>query len=118
VPDAETKAAEVVEGRILVTSARYCEFRVVELDDREDRTTIRAETVATGQIRDLFGLNRAKYAVVEAAILATRLEFLPIAAIRSDIERLAPLVDKTGGPAESEAFNLIRSFIETEAGRR
>ena len=118
VTDAETRPAEVVDGRILLTAARYYEFRVIDLDDRDARTTIRAETVASGRLGDLFGLNRAKHAVVEAAILATRLDFLPLAAIRDDVERLAPLVEKTGGPAKRAAFDLIRSFIEAEAGRR
>src|SRR3954447_25636551 len=35
-----TRAAEVVEGRILLDACRYYEFRVTELDDREPRTTI------------------------------------------------------------------------------
>ena len=116
VPDVETRAAEVVRGRILLTSARYYEFRMIELDDREERAMIRVETVASGRLRDLFGLNRAKHAVVEAAILATRLAFLPIAAIRADIGRLAPLVEKTGGPAERQAFDLLLAFIEAETG--
>ena len=67
-----TRPADVVAGRILLDACRYYEFRVVELDDREDRTTIVAETVAQGRLRDFFGFNRAKHAVVEAAILATR----------------------------------------------
>jgi hypothetical protein len=118
VRDVETRPAEAVDGKVLMTSARYYEFRVTEMDDHDERTTIRAETVASGRLNELFGLNRAKHAVVEAAILATRLAFLPIETIRDDIRRLEPLVDKTGGPAEREAFDLIRSFIETEAGRR
>lgn len=116
VPDVETRPAEVVRGRILTTSALYHEFRVLEVDDREERSTIVVEAVASGRIRDLFGLNRAKHAVVEAAILATRLAFLPAAAIRDDLGRLAPLVDKTGGPAERQAFELLRDFIEARAG--
>jgi hypothetical protein len=98
----------------LLTSARYYEFRVTEVNDREERATIRAETVASGRLRDLFGLNRAKHAVVEAAILASRISILPIDAIRDDLRRLAPLVDKTGGPDERRAFDLLRAFIEAE----
>jgi hypothetical protein len=118
VPDAETRPADVVRGRILLTSAHYHEFRVTDLDDRDERATIRVATVASGRLRDLFGLNRAKHAVVEAAIMATRVAFLPIAAIRDDLARLAPLVEKTGGPAEREAFERLRTFIEAEASRR
>ena len=45
-----------------------------------------AETVAEGRRRDFFGLNRAKHAVVEAAILATRVPLLPLEAIFADIQ--------------------------------
>jgi uncharacterized protein len=117
VPDAETRPADVVRGRILLTSAHYHEFRVFDIDDRDERATIRVETVASGRLRELFGLNRAKHAVVEAAILATRVAFLPIDAIRDDLMRLAPLVEKTGGPDEREAFERLRTFIELEASR-
>lgn len=117
VPDVETGPAEVVRGRIVLSSARYYEFRVIDLDDRDDRTTFRVETVASGRLRDLFGLNRAKHAVVEAAILATRTALLPIDAIRADFRRLAPLVEKTGGADERRAFALLEAFLETEAGR-
>ncbi len=113
VADVETMRAEVVRGRILLTSARYYEFSVTEFDDREERATIRAEAVASGRIGELFGLNRAKHAVVEAAILATRLAFLHPQAIRDDLARLAPLVEKTGGPVERDAFDLLRTFIES-----
>lgn len=111
VPDAATRPAEAVEGRVLLSCARYYEFRVAELDDREDRTRIVVETVAFGRLGDLFGLNRAKHAVVEAAILATRLGLLPIEQIRREIDLLEPLVIKTGGPTERTAFDLLRSYI-------
>jgi hypothetical protein len=117
VPDAATRAAEVVHGRILLSSARYHEFRVIDLDDRDDRATIRVETVASGRLRDLFGLNRAKHAVIEAAILATRLDLLPIDEIRSEFARLSPLVSKTGGAAEHEAFAILNAYVEAGGGQ-
>ncbi len=116
VADVETRPADVVCGRILLTSARYYEFRVTEFDDRDERATIRVETVASGRVGELFGLNRAKHAIVEAAILATRVALLPEQEIRDDLARLAPLVEKTGGPSEREAFELLRSFIESSGG--
>jgi hypothetical protein len=110
-PDAATRPADVVRGRILVDACRYYEFRVAELDDHNERTTIVAETVAEGRIRDFFGLNRAKHAVVEAAILATRTAILPIDEIRAQYRSLAVLVEKTGGPDEHAAFNLLNEYV-------
>ncbi|MHC5542781.1 DUF447 domain-containing protein [Singulisphaera rosea] len=116
--DPETRPAEVVRGRILSDACRYYEFRVVELDDHQDRSTILVETVAQGRHRDFFGLNRAKHAVVEAAILATRVDFLPVEEILSDYRKLALLVEKTGGEAEEQAFALLRDFVLERAHRR
>ena len=121
----ETRPASAIPGRILATTGRYHEFRVVAIDASSGRTRITAATVAEGrQGRDFFGLNRAKHAVVEAAILATRLDFLPPDEVRADFRRLAILVEKTGGPAEREAFGLLdahaRSVLPTRpetAGR-
>src|SRR5207244_5580830 len=45
----------------------YYEFRVLSIDEREQRVRIEAEVVHTGRLRDFFGFNRAKHAVVEAA---------------------------------------------------
>jgi hypothetical protein len=116
--EAATRPADIVKGHILIDSCRYYEFRVIDLDDREERTTVVVETVAEGRLRDFFGLNRAKHAVVEAAILATRTEFLPLEEILGDYRRLAPLVEKTGGPAEHEAFALLSRHVLEVARRR
>ena len=92
-------------------ACRYYEFRVTAIDDRAERVTIDAETVHTGRRRDFFGFNRAKHAVVEASILATRTAFLPRAEIEAEFKRLAVLVDKTGGPREKEAFAFLKQHV-------
>ena len=117
--DLETRPARAIAGRILATTGRYQEFRVVDLDAGAGRSTITAEVVASGsQPLELFGLNRAKHAVVEAAILATRLDFLPIEEILDDFDRLAVLVRKTGGPDEHQAFDLLRAHVRSVSTRR
>lgn len=107
-----TRPADVIEGRIILDACRYYEFRVTGLDDRDDRTTIAVETVATGRLRDFFGFNRAKHAVIEAAILATRTAFLPGEEIRAEFDRLAVLVAKTGGASEHAAFDHLRRYLD------
>lgn len=113
-----TRRAEVVRGRILEEACRYYEFRVRDLDDREERVTIQAETVAEGRLRDYFGLNRAKHAVVEGAILATRVDLLPMEGILADFERYAVIVEKTGGESEREAWGLLEGYVRRVAGER
>jgi hypothetical protein len=117
-PPPATRPADVVAGVILLDACRFYEFRVVELDDREDRTRIVVETVAQGRQRDFFGFNRAKHAVVEAAVLATRTAWLPLKELLLEFRKLEVLVQKTGGPSEQAAFQLLDEFLREAAARR
>ena len=110
-PQPELIDARSVRGRILADACRWYAFRVVELDDSAARARIVADVVDSGQIRDFFGFNRAKHAVVEAAILATRIGLLPAEHIAAELLRLGELVEKTGGPQERRAFDFLEEFV-------
>jgi hypothetical protein len=88
------------------------------MDESEQRVRIEAEVVHAGRLRDFFGFNRAKHAVVEAAILATRTDFLPLDEIEAEYRKLAVLVEKTGGPQEHEAFTLLCEHVAAVARSR
>jgi hypothetical protein len=111
-------AAHVVRGQVLAEACHWYEFRVVQLDDSTDRTTIECEIVHRGRLRDFFGFNRAKHAVVEAAILATRTEFLPIHDILNEFRRLSVAVEKTAGAAERRAFEFLLDYVNRVAETR
>jgi hypothetical protein len=106
--------AERVRGWVLRDACRYYEFRVSACDDRAERARFDAEVVHAGRLRDFFGFNRAKHAVVEAAILATRTALLPPEEIAAEYRKLAVLVEKTGGPQEREAFALLRDHVQQQ----
>jgi hypothetical protein len=103
--------AKAVAGFIISDACRWFAFRVTSLDDSAERTTITCEVVERGTIRDFFGFNRAKHAVVEAAILATRVGILPTEQIRAEIERLAIPVEKTAGEQERRAFAFLQQYV-------
>lgn len=100
---------------VLADACRWYAIEVREIDDSEPRVLFECEVVARGRLRDFFGFNRAKHAVIEGAILATRLHILPVQEIREEFERLAVLVQKTAGPQEQKAFDLLRHYIEEQA---
>jgi hypothetical protein len=110
-PLPELMPAGKIRGQVLRDSCRYYEFRVLGIDDREERVRIEAEVVHTGRLRDFFGFNRAKHAVVEAAILATRTSFLPLEEIEAEFRKLGTIVAKTGGKGEQEAFAVLREHL-------
>lgn len=106
--------AKHVSGRILRDACRWYEFRVIQLDDSQQRTSIHCEIVNQGRLRDFFGFNRAKHAVLEAAILATRINLLPSQQIDSEFERLEILIAKTAGDQERSAFEFLRNYVHNE----
>jgi hypothetical protein len=105
------RPAPMIQGAILVEACRWYAFQAESIDDRAARAVIPCRVVAAGRLRDFFGFNRAKHAVVEAAVLATRLSLLAREFVDAEMQRLAPLVAKTGGPAEQRAFALLGQFI-------
>jgi hypothetical protein len=112
------RAAARVRGFVLADCCRYFEFAVTAVDTTGARASMAAEVVHAGRVRDFFGFNRGKHAVVEAAILATRLHLLPRADVAAEFARLRVVVEKTGGPAEHEAMALLEAKLgAAEAGR-
>jgi len=103
--------AAQIRGQVLGDCCRYYEFRVRSIDDSEQRSRIEAEVLHEGRQRDFFGFNRAKHAVVEAAILATRTDFLPLDEIEAEYRKLAIIVQKTGGAQEHQAFALLHEHL-------
>src|SRR4029077_1175936 len=103
--------ATAVHGFILSDVCRYYEFRVRSIDDREERSRMDAEVVHSGRLRDFIGFNRAKHAVLEAAILATRTAFLPHQEIDSEFRKLGAIVQKTGGEQEKAAFASLQKHL-------
>jgi hypothetical protein len=116
----ELSSANRIRGSVLKAACRWYEFEVETLDDREPRTSIKVRVVHQGHIKEFFGWNRAKHAVLEAAILATRVHLLSVADIEEQMERLRVPIEKTAGPDEREAFDLLVRYVQTHyagAGR-
>src|SRR5262245_1414491 len=113
-----SRPAERVAGFVLTGACRFYEFVVRSMDESQERVLIRTEVVHRGTLREFFGLNRAKHAIVEAAILATRLHLIPMDDIRTEYRKLRVLVEKTGGPAEHAAFDFLTDHVERAAGGR
>ena len=62
------------------------------------------------------GFNRAQAAVIEAAILVSRLHMLSPDKIDAEREYLRIAIDKTAGPAEREAWGWLMEWIDRHRG--
>jgi hypothetical protein len=67
--------------------------------------------VGRGTGREFLGFNRACGAVLEASILASRVRRLGVQAVTAELDRLQVAVDKTAGPREREAMELVRRHV-------
>ena len=110
-PDAPVVPAAVVPGVLLDAACSWRELRVESVDATPPRSRIETRVVHRGQRREFLGFNRARHAVLEAAILATRVHLLPAAEIAAEYARLQVIVDKTAGPREFEAMALLTEHI-------
>lgn len=103
--------AEVVRGVVLEAACSWREVEVRSLDATSPRAHITTGVVHRGVRREFLGFNRARHAVLEAAILATRTHLLPPEQIRDELARLQVIVDKTAGPREREAMALLTDYV-------
>jgi uncharacterized protein len=108
-----SRPATAVRGWVLEEACRAYEFEVVAADTSQERLRLEARVVAVHEGRPFLGFNRARHAVVEGAILVTRLHLLGAEEVSRQLRELAVLVEKTGGPREHEAFGLLEEKVAT-----
>jgi hypothetical protein len=106
-PHPPTRPAASIEGAVLEDACSWREVRVEAIQEDAQRARVTTKVVDGGAGREFLGLNRARHAILEASILASRARILPAEDIRAELPRLQLLVDKTGGPREREAMDYV-----------
>jgi uncharacterized protein len=115
-PQPPTRPAAAIDGAVLAEACSWREVTVEGIDESGRRARVTTHVVARGTGREFLGFNRASHAVLEASIIASRAHLLPAAEIRAELERLQVLVDKTAGPREHEAMELVRRHVGAAVG--
>lgn len=111
-----TVPASVVHGVVLADCCSWREVEVRSVDSTPPRSRIETTVVHRGFRREFIGFNRARHAVLEAAIYATRLHLLEPAFVRAELARLQVIVDKTAGEPEREAMALLSAHVRAVIG--
>jgi hypothetical protein len=104
--------AEHIPGHYLEDAHSYRELKVANVTEDAVRPRFHCQVVHEASLRAAPGFNRAQAAVIEAAILASRLTFLKEEKIRTELAYLQIAVDKTAGPEELEAWGWLMEKIE------
>jgi hypothetical protein len=113
-PQPPTRPATAIDGAVLADACSWREVTVEAIDASGPRARVTTRVVARGAGREFLGFNRARHAVLEASIIASRASRLPAAELRAELARLQVLVDKTAGPRERDAMELVRELARVD----
>lgn len=94
-------------GYRLAAALAHEELELIQLEDDGLRPRFRFRVIHAGHHAPFDGFNRARHAVIEACILLSRRHLLPADEIRQAVAALQPLVQKTAGDAEREAWQWV-----------
>ncbi|HEY5205445.1 MAG TPA: DUF447 domain-containing protein [Roseiarcus sp.] len=100
--------ATVVAAPRLATTLSHLELVVFEVREQELRPRFVCRVAHSASHAAFQGFNRAQAAVIEAAVLVSRLHLLPRSDIEAELARLEITISKTAGPAEAEAWSWLK----------
>jgi hypothetical protein len=115
--DWPTRPAVTIPGAVLDQTLAHTELRVTAVAEDERRPRFRCAVIHEENHRPFHGFNRAQAAVVEAAILVSRLHMLPPEKIEREIAYLQIAIDKTAGPRERQAWAWLMERIAEHRAR-
>jgi hypothetical protein len=101
-----------INGKVLQCALAHSEVELVRIEDDSIRPRLFCRAVHTVNHAPFRGFNRAQYSVLEAAILISRLNRLPMEKIESEIDYLRIGLEKTAGDRELEAWGWLMAVIE------
>jgi hypothetical protein len=96
----------------LASSLGHVELQLAQIRDDPTRPVLHMARGFAARHGDFAGFNRAQSAVIEGAVLVSRLHMLPASKIIAEIDYLQIAIDKTAGPAELEAWSWLREAVD------
>ncbi|BAL27148.1 DUF447 domain-containing protein [Azoarcus sp. KH32C] len=109
--DWPTLPAERITGRRLVGALAHVELQLEACDEDPQRPVLHFSRVCERTHAPFPGFNRAQAAVIEGAVLVSRLRMLPAEKIDSEMAYLQIAIDKTAGPTEREAWQWLTEAV-------
>ena len=109
--DWPTASSEQVPVPRLSGALAHEELAVTGVTEDAQRPRFHCRVVHRASHAPFAGFNRAQAAVIEAAILVSRLHLLPRDRIEREMAALEIVVDKTAGAAEREAWSWLADKV-------
>lgn len=107
-----TAPCQQIQAEFLQAALSHSELEIVAVDDNDPRACFHAQVVAEYTHAPFRGFNRAQSAVIEAAILVSRLGMLDENKIRDEIAYLTIAIEKTAGDREQEAWGWLMDRVK------
>ena len=104
--------ANKIEGFRLADCLAHTELKLVEVREDATRPQLVMKKIAEFNHNAFAGFNRAQAAVIELAVLVSRLHLLPREKVESELQYLQIAIDKTAGNREREAWQWLIEKIE------
>lgn len=105
------RPAEKVTGVVLDSAVSHWELAVDGVSEDELRPRFSCQLVHTASHRPWGGFNRAQAAVLECAVLVSRLHILPREKVEAELKYLEIAISKTAGQREEEAWGWLMDRI-------
>jgi hypothetical protein len=115
--DWPTRPATKVPGVVLDQALAHAELAVTSMEEDAVRPRFRCRIVHEEIHAPFQGFNRAQAAVIEGAILVSRLAMLPAEKIEREISYLQIAIDKTAGPRERQAWTWLMERLAEHRAR-
>lgn len=106
-------SANKINGFRLADCLCHVELTLVDVRDDNIRPQLIMQRIETQQYEAFKGFNRAQAAVIELAVLTSRLHMLPHEKIQSELNYLQIAMDKTAGERELEAWGWLIEKVTT-----
>jgi hypothetical protein len=101
-----------INGFRLADCLSHIELELSEVRDDAMRPQLVMKKVFEKNHKPFQGFNRAQAAVVELAVLLSRLHMLPREKIRNEFQYLQIAIDKTAGECEKQAWSWLVEAID------
>jgi uncharacterized protein len=109
--DWPTRPASRVKGAMLASAVSHWELEVARVEEDAQRPRFFCRLVHAEAHAPWGGFNRAQAAVIEAAVLISRLNMLPREKIEAELAYLEIAISKTAGPREQEAWGWLMERV-------
>jgi hypothetical protein len=106
-----TRPADEVDGAVLDSAVSHWELAVERVTEDDLRPRFSCRVVHAASHRPWGGFNRAQAAVLECAVLVSRLKMLSADKVEAELKYLEIAISKTAGPREREAWGWLMERI-------